>query len=113
MSQTQTLGPEHQLHLEAEILRHLWYEVQATPVALSGALRQPLPILHECLEDLIRRRCVYQFWPSPDDPDASVYCLTRRAHRHIQQALQTYTRYKLRSYWDALRREQTLLSLQP
>lgn len=104
----QELDREKQMALEAEILRHLWYEAQATPLILSGRLQQPLPILYECLEDLIRRGFIYQFWPAPEGPDASVYCLTHRARRAIKQALQDYPRYKLQGFWEALKREQRM-----
>ncbi|OGF53272.1 MAG: hypothetical protein A2Z21_01150 [Candidatus Fraserbacteria bacterium RBG_16_55_9] len=108
MMEIQTINREEQLSLESEILRHLWYEGHATPALLSGVLNQSLPLLYDCLEDLIRRQCIYQFWLSPQGQDASVYCLTRRAHRKLQTALHGYSRYKLKSFWDAMKREQHL-----
>jgi len=108
MAQIQTLSREEQLGIEAEILRHLWYEGQATPLALSEALHRPLPIMHECLEDLSQRGFIYEFWTSPQGRDLSVYRLTGRTHRVIQRELQGYSRYKLKSFWDALKREERL-----
>lgn len=108
MMETPVINREEQLTLEAEILRHLWYEGYATPATLSGVLNQSLPLLYDCLEDLIRRQCIYQFWLSPEGQDVSVYCLTRRAHRKLHEALRGYSRYKLKSFWDALKREQYL-----
>jgi len=108
MIETITPDQEEQLNIEAEILRYLWYEGQATPLALSGVLGRSLPILHRCLEDLTNRGCIYRFWPSPQGEDVSVYCLTRRFRRVIEGALRHYSRYKLRSFWDALKREEHL-----
>jgi predicted ArsR family transcriptional regulator len=108
MVETQTLSREEQLNIEAEILRHLWYEGQATPLALSEALRRSLPILYECLEDLSRRGFIYQFWPAPQGRDLSVYRLTHQTQSVIQKELQGYSRYKLKSFWDALKREERL-----
>jgi predicted ArsR family transcriptional regulator len=106
---TQTLSCEKRLDVEAEILRHLWYEGQATPRSLAGALQQTLPVLRDCLQDLTQRGLVFEFLLSPQSRDDSIYCLTRRAIRKIQKALQGYSRYRLRSFWEALRREQRLL----
>lgn len=108
MIETETIYDEEQLDIEAEILRHLWYEGHATPVVLAGMLNQSLPLMHHCLEELIRRRCVYLFFPSPDGRDTSIYCLTRRAHRKLHGSLKGYSRYKLKSFWDALRRDERL-----
>jgi hypothetical protein len=108
MIETQTIHSEERLSLEAEILRHLWYEGHATPVVLSSTLHRSLPFLHDCLDDLMRRRCIYQFFSSPQGRDASIYCLTRRAQQVLQEALKGYSRYKLKSFWDALKREQRL-----
>jgi len=99
---------EELLDIEAEILRYLWYEGRATPLALAGKLQKSLPVLYDCLEDLARRECVFEFLPSYQRPDASIYCLTRRAYRTIQKALRGYSRYKLKSFWDALKREERL-----
>lgn len=104
----QTRDREEQLNIETEILRYLWYESHATPMTLSGTLHRSLPILYDCLEDLIHRQCIFEFWPSPQGPDTSVYCLTRRAHRKLEEALRGYSRYKLKSFWDALKRERQL-----
>jgi len=108
MIEIEVLHPEQQLEIEAEILRHLWYEGQATPAVLCAMLNQSLSVMYYCLEDLVRRRCVYQFFLSPEGQDSSVYCLTRRAQRKLQEALRGYSRYKLKSFWDALKRDERL-----
>ncbi len=109
MTDMQTLSPEEQLNVKAEILRHLWYEGQATPEGLVGALHRDRDVLHGCLEDLVHRGLIFEFLLSPQNPNRSVYCLTRRATRRIQQALRGYTRYRLKCFWDALKQERRLL----
>lgn len=109
MTDMQTLSPEEQLDVKAEILRHLWYEGQATPEGLVDAFRYDRDVLQSCLEDLAHRGLIFEFLLSPRGPDHSVYCLTRRATRRIQGALRGYSRYKLKSFWEALKQEQRLL----
>ncbi len=103
--------PDALLDVEAEILRHLWYEGKATPTALSEALgpERDLSLLHEGIEDLAARGLIFEFIMAPQAGEESIYCLTRRAHRRIQEALRGYNRYRLRGFWDALRYEQKLL----
>lgn len=102
---TQTIRHEERLDIEAEIVSHLWHEVQATPLTLAGVLRRPLPILLDCLDDLSGRGFVYQFLSSPEGRDRSIYCLTRAALKRIEWMLQGYSRYRLKSAWDVLRQE--------
>ncbi len=106
---TPALSDEERLAVEAEILRRLWHEGRGTPRGLAQALERGLPVLHDCLQDLARRGFVFEFLASPQGRDDSIYCLTRRATRRIQRALQGYSRYRLRSFWEALARERGLL----
>ena len=108
MAHAQTLEQDALIDVEAEILRYLWYEGKATPNALAEALRQELPLLYEGIEDLTKRGLIFEFLVAPQAGE-SIYCLTRRAHRRIQKALQGHNRYRLRTFWDALRYEQKLL----
>ena len=113
MTHVQTLDQDALIDVEAEILRYLWYEGKATPTALFEALGPerdlPLPLLHEGIEDLAARGLIFEFIMAPQAGEESIYCLTRRAHRRIQEALRGYHRYRLRAFWDALRYEQKLL----
>lgn len=111
MTHAETLEREALIDVEAEILRYLWYEGKATPTALFKALgpeRDP-PLLHEGIEDLAARGLIFEFIVAPEAGQESIYCLTRRAHRRIQEALRGYNRYRLRAFWEALRYEQKLL----
>lgn len=111
MTSVQTLDRDALLDVEAEILRYLWYEGKATPTALLEALgpERDLPLLREGIEDLEERGLIFEFIIAPQAGEESIYCLTRRAHRRIQEALRGYTRYRLRGLWDARRYEQKLL----
>lgn len=102
----QTLSFEERLDVQAEILRHLWYEGHATPARLAGVLGQSRPSLYEGLDELLNNGVIFQFLRSPKGRDVSVYCLTRKTRSRIEKLLQGYSRYRLKSVWNALKREQ-------
>lgn len=106
MPQTSTLSRDRRLDIQAEVLRHLWYEGKATPRVLARVLGRSLPALDECLDDLVRRGFIFQFIRSPQGHHASIYCLTQRTRRKIEKALADCSRYRLKSFWDNLMREQ-------
>ncbi|MBI1729554.1 hypothetical protein HY229_02660 [Candidatus Acetothermia bacterium] len=103
--ETELLQETDQLSIEAEILRHIWYESTATPLQLSRELKHDLNVVYDCMDDLMDRGCIYQFWSSPQGLERSIYCLTRRVHRRLQDALKAYSRYRLREFWLSFNRE--------
>ncbi len=105
MQEAKASREDQQLDIEAEILRHIWYEGKATPHLLSGALHHNAAVIDLCLKDLIDRGCVYQFWLSPQGHDFSVYCLTKRVQRRLKEALKDFSRYKLKNFWLSFNRE--------
>lgn len=105
MQLTKSLDPDQKLDIEAEILRHLWYEGKANPNTLSIELEQDPNVIEVCLNDLVDRACVYRFFEIPEDDDHSIYCLTKRSHKRLQLALRGFGRYRLRSFWMSFTRE--------
>lgn len=97
-----------QLDREAEILRHLWYEGKTTPLTIASLLELDLITVYEYIEDLAMRGFLFKFFTSPQGKDFSVYCLTKRVHRKLQDNLRGYSRYKLRSFWMSFQREELM-----
>jgi hypothetical protein len=96
------------IHLdrEAEILRHIWYEGKTTPITLAGLLDLELTTVYQCIEDLSLRGIMFKFFDSPQGKDFSVYCLTKKIHRILQENLEGTSRYKLRKFWMSFQREE-------
>ena len=105
MKTIERLDLEQQLDIEAEILRHIWYEGKASPSNLSIELEQDPNIVCSCLDDLVTRACVYEFVEAPEDGDNSIYCLTKRAKLKLHDALKGFGRYKLKTFWMSFNRE--------
>jgi hypothetical protein len=103
--ETELLQEVDQLHIEAEILRHIWHEGTATPMQLFVELHHDLDVVYDCIDDLLNRGCIFEFWASPQGLDHSVYCLTRRVQRRLQDTLKTCSRYRLREFWLSFNRE--------
>jgi len=105
MPSTTTLEFADQLDIEAEILRSIWYEGKATPDDLSRELNQDPLMIDTCLDDLVQRNCIFQYFKPESGHDDAIYCLTKRANRKLERSLVDYDRYKLRAFWLSFARD--------
>ncbi len=100
------LPAEERHRIEAEILHSLWQEGASNTHVLITRLGIIRPVLEECLDELIGKEWVYRHWESPDDERATVFYLTERARRVFRAALAGNPRYRMKTLWDALKREE-------
>lgn len=106
METTLTLPREEQLQLQAEILHSLWYEGAASALRLADRLGRPAAVIMECLQELSDKHYLYIHWPSTEGALQSVYYLRWWLRRAIRQILKDSSRYRMRLWWELLRREE-------
>jgi hypothetical protein len=102
----EALVQDERERIEAEILHSLWQEGASNFRKLIKRLGMAhSDLLAECLEELVMRKWVYRLWECPDNDEATVFYLTERTRKIFRKAVGENPRYRMKHFWEALKRE--------